>query len=496
MSDINVHSGIRKGLAWSAINAFVLRLGTVGVGIFLARLLSPEQFGVFAIALTVQAVLMTLADFGLSTDLIRSPDYARKAPTVATLGIVTGTSLTVIMVISAQGTAQLLGSPEAGPVIAVMSGTLFLAGCGVVPYAKLQRNFMQKQLFAISLADFVIGTIVTVLLILGGWGVMALAISRVVAQCVTLILQFVLAREKPHFGLDRSLVSQVLAFGIPVAGANMLSWVLLNADNVVVSRLAGPTALGFYFLAFNISSWPMNAIGQIVRSVSLPAFARVGISQKRVLSDAMAPTWAITLFAGLMLGLLAAPVIELVYGQKWLAAVPILAVLGIFGALRTIFDLGAAFLLANGRSTIVLVVQAAWLGCLVPFLIVGTIRGGTVGAAVAHLLCATLVVLPGYCWALSHAGVRLRPLWAAFWPPLAAAAPTAVATILATSIVSNPLTRLMVGGCVGCFIYGACIGHWLRRRLVVAGNLGTGQNSVHVDASTPSINTSIVEGGV
>lgn len=470
---VDVRGGIRRGLAWSALSAVVLRLGTVGVGIFLARLLSPEQFGVFAIALTVQAVLMTLADFGLSTDLIRSPNYKQKAPTVGTMGVVTGASLTAIMVFSAPGTANLLGSPEAGPVIAVMSATLFLAGCGVVPFARLQRDFMQKQLFMINLVDFLLGTIITVFLILDGWGVMALAISRVVAQTVTLILQFVFAREFPHFGFNRALVPQVLAFGLPVAAANTLSWVLLNADNVVVSRMAGPTALGFYFLAFNISSWPMNAIGQVIRSIALPAYARLDSTRTRILADSIAPAWTLTLLAGLMLGLLAEPVIELVYGRKWLTAVPILAILGVFGALRTIFDMVAAFLLANGRSGFVLIVQAIWICALVPLLLLGTLSAGAVGAAMAHLASAVVIVIPAYCWALRRAGVELHGLWSAFWPPVVAAVPAAALTVLAISAMDAPFLRFLVGGTTGTLVYGVCIWRWFRQRLTAISQFGS-----------------------
>ena len=81
---------IRRGLAWSSLNNLVLRAGSFLVGIVLARLLTPEQFGVYAIALTVQAVLMTLADLGLSADLVRSDDPERRAPSVGLLGLVSG----------------------------------------------------------------------------------------------------------------------------------------------------------------------------------------------------------------------------------------------------------------------------------------------------------------------------------------------------------------------------------------------------------------------
>lgn len=469
---VNTSPSLRHGLAWSALSALVLRFGTVAVGIFLARLLSPEPFGIYAIALTVQAVLMTLADFGLSTDLIRSPDHERKAPTVATLGLVTGASLSLIMVWSAQGTAELLGSAEAGPVIAVISLTLVFAGIGVVPFASLQRNFEQKKLFVANFADFLVGTIVTVALVLAGWGVMALAVSRVIAQLTSVTLQFVLSGERPRFGFDRSLVPQVLAFGLPVAGANLLSWVLLSSDKIVISHLAGPAALGFYFLAFNISNWPMSAFGQVVRAVALPAFSRSGAPRDRVLADAVAPTWTLALLAGLMLALLAAPVIEIVYGEKWLFAAPILTILGLFGALRTVFDLAVAFLLARGHSAAVLLVQAAWLVALIPALYVGSRMAGGVGAAAGHLVVSLVVVAPAYCWALARAGASLRLLWAAIWPPAAASVPAATAVLIVMELVHGPLLRLLAGGVVGSTVYVLIIGVWLRGRLAVASRLG------------------------
>jgi hypothetical protein len=78
---------VRRGLAWSAASNLILRFGSLAVGIVLARLLTPEQFGVYAVALTVQAVLITFADLGLSAGLVVSDDPDREVPTVAALGL-------------------------------------------------------------------------------------------------------------------------------------------------------------------------------------------------------------------------------------------------------------------------------------------------------------------------------------------------------------------------------------------------------------------------
>lgn len=464
--DPGLRTRISRGLAWSSLNSIVLRMGSFAVGILLARLLAPEQFGVFAVALTVQTVLMTLADLGMSADLIRRPNPEKIAPTVATLALVSGGSLSVILAVNAQSIANLMGTAAAGPVIAVMSLSLVLASAGVVPFAALQRDFAQKKLFGIASAEFVFGTALTLLLLLAGWGVMALAISRIASQALTLVLQFILSGKRPTFGFDRAEAPGVLAFGIPVAGANMLSWALLNVDNVAISRLAGPVALGFYYLAFNISNWPMSALGQVVRSISIPAFSRLATGRRDLsLALVMGPVWAMSLLIGFLLAVTSAPLVELLYGEVWIPAAAILAWLGVFGALRTLFDLSASYLLARGAARSTLFVQLAWIAALIPAMIVGVSLAGTTGAAIAHVGTAVLLVCPAYVLALRLCGADVVAILRQLWPPLLAAIPAAAAALVAVALLPGPLAGFLGGGVAGTVAYALLLGPWFLRRI-------------------------------
>jgi len=462
----NLAGSVRGGLAWSTLNSLALRAGSFALGIVLARLLTPNQFGVYAVALTVQAVLMTLADLGLSADLIRSEDPDRRAPTVGALGLASGLALAVTMAATAGPLARLLGSPGSSHVIAALSVTLVLAGAGVVPYAMLQRRFQQKTLLAIAAVDFVVSTTITVALIATGWGVMALAVGRIVGQAVTLVLQFVLSGTRPKYTVDRDQAGSVLRFGLPLAGANMLSWALLNIDNVVIARVAGTVALGYYVLAFNISNWPMSAIGQVVRSVALPTFSRL---ERRhgdpSLAIGTALTWAFALPAGAALAVLAAPLVNFVYGARWSPSVPVLAALGLFGALRVVFDLMASYLLARGASRQVLWVQLIWFAALVPAMILGTHWYGIAGGGWAHLVVAVVVILPAYLVAVRHTGADMRLLAAAFWPPLLAAIPAAAGGYAAAAFIDSPALALLSGAILGGALYGALLFPWLKRAI-------------------------------
>jgi PST family polysaccharide transporter len=453
-----------RGALWSGMGTIILRLGGLVVGITLARLLTPEQFGVYAVALTVQAILIAVADLGLSADIIRSDEPERVAPTVAALGLASGVLIAVVTLVASRPLAHLLGSPEAAPAIAVLAATLMLAGATVVPYAMLQRRFQQRELFVVGVTDFVVSTTLTLILVALGFGVLGLAIGRVTAQVVSSTMQFVFARVKPHYKWDRKVVRPVLAFGLPIAAANLLSWALLNVDNIVLVRAAGAAALGYYVLAFNISSWPMSALSQVVRSISLPYFARTGDSSAG-LAGVMAVAWAGALPAGAVLAALSGPVVEVLYGPKWLPAAPVLATLGLYGSIRVLFDIFAGYLYARGQSAPVLWIQLVSLGTLVVAMIFATRTYGIVGAGFAHISVAVSIALPSYLVVLRRCGVHAMEFVRACWWPTTATVPAVGLALLARAGIDHPLRALLVGGAGAVMIYTLLMWPWLRRRL-------------------------------
>lgn len=480
----DLEQAVRKGLMWSSLNTLVLRLGGLLVGVFLARILEPERFGVYALAISVQAILMTLADLGLSADLIRSRNPEKIAPTIATLGLASGLLLSLIMFSTAPLAATLLGSPESAGVIAVLAITLLLAGLGVVPYATLSRRFEQHKIFRISIVDFTISTTITLVLIFCGWGVISLAVGRVCAQLSTLFLQYWLAGERPRFGWDRTQIAPVLAFSLPVATANLLSWALLNIDNVAVSRMAGPVALGFYVLAFNISSWPMNALGQAIGAVALPAFARDSAQSKAtvIFKQALGLSWVVALPAGVILAVLARPLILFVYGETWLPAVPILQALGMFGAMRAVFDLAASYLTARGATRSVLWVQFAWFVVLIPAVMAGIYWFGLVGAGWAHVVVGVIVAC-FYAWKLHGAGIEISALWQVIWPPFLAVLPAAIVAWMLAQTQTVALFAVLLGGTGSAAIYALIMFRWTKRRIhhlraVTAEQAGNNKNQL------------------
>jgi PST family polysaccharide transporter len=458
---------IKRALAWSALNSVLLRLGNFASGIVVARIVAKEAFGIFAVALTVQAILSAVADLGLSADLIRGGRIRERAGTATTLALASTGLLALGMVVTARPVSRMLGSVDAAPVVMVMALTLLLQGLSVVPYSSLQREFRQSAALAIDATSLVVNTVLTVVFLLLGAGAMALAIARVISQALVCVMQYALCRTLPRIGFRGSQAASMIRFGGPVALANLLSVVVMNVDYIVVGATGGALMLASYVLAFNVSSWPMTALSQVLRSTALPGFAQISdkLTRSRQLVRALGLSWAAALLVGCMLSVLADAVIQLVYGDKWSVAAEALVGLALFGSVRLVFDLFATFLYAVGVTRPVLYTQVIWLATIAPAMTLAVRWWGLAGAGWAHVVIAVVCVLPAYGLALRRAGIAVRDIGMAVLTPTVAAIPAVALGIVAKSFIDGRLAELIVSGGVMAGVFAAMLWPWLAKQV-------------------------------
>jgi PST family polysaccharide transporter len=459
---------------WSAVNTAMLRLGQFAVSVVIARLVSPHDFGVFVVALTVYLIVINVSEIGVSAALVREIGNAdRIAPTVSTIAILSSAVLAAAMFVSAPVLATALGAPAAADAVRVLAVPLLLAGPTAVPAALLTRDFHQGRRLVTDSANFVVANGTLVVLAMNGSGVMALAWSRLAGQLVAAVLIQVVAPKRYRPGFDRREARRLLRFGAPLAGANLAGFGLANVDFVAIGRLAGPVSLGYYNLAYAISGWPSSIFTTILNSITLPAIARItgGVEElRRHVGAALAAVSAGALPVTAVCAVMAGPMIEEVYGARWAPAAPILAVVAVFGAIRVYVSLFSDVLVAVDRTRRLFHLQLLWLVVLVPTMFLAVHVGGGVGAAVAHVSVAILVVVPAYLVVLSRsAGLPARPMFRRAVVPAVGTTGAAALAHLAAGIPTSPGPRLVAGLVTFSVAYLVFLGRWLlalRRELV------------------------------
>ena len=441
----------------------LLRLANVLLTAVVARILSPHDFGVFAVALTAYVIVSSIAELGVSSCLIRADlDIDSLAPTVATIAFLSSAILAGAMVAFARPIAAALGSAAAVGPIRAMSVAVLCTGVFAVPYSQMVRDFRQDKIFLANAISFVPSTVLLIVLAKSGSGAMAFAWSRVAGQFV--LGSVLIATAPRHYrpGLTRSALSVIFRFGIPLAGANFINYVLLNVDYAFVGHLMGAAALGVYMLAFTAASWPYGVLGSVINGVSMPAFSRVK-QDPALLKNAMATALrAVSLVVMPMCAItmaLARPIVLTLYGAKWAASANVLVVLSLYGAASIVCLLFANMLTSLGRTKFLLLLQLIWIGALVPAMALGVRADGIVGAAYAHVAVIVPIVLPSYLLALKRVtGVRLTALARAALPALLASAAAALAAHGAAAQFSRPLVQLAAGLAAGGLVYVICAG--------------------------------------
>lgn len=475
----SLSANVRRGALWIFASNLLLRLANVLITAVVAHILSPRDFGVFAVALTAYVIVGSIYDVGVSSCLIRADlDIDRLAPTVATIALVSSAILAGAMVALARPFAVALGSPAAvGPIRVMALGVLF-AGFFAVPNAQLIRDFKQDKIFLANAISFVPSTALLIILAEAGGGATAFAWSKVVGQFVLGGVLIAVAPRHYRPGLARSALSLVLKFGIPLAGANFVNYILLNVDYAFVGHLLGAAALGVYMLAFTLASAPYSVLGSVINNVSMPAFSRVKHDPallKSAMATALRTVLLIVLPICAMTIALARPLILTVYGARWAAAANVLVILSLYGAVFMACLLFANVLTSFGKTKFLLVLQLIWIGTLVPAMALGVHKDGIVGAAYAHVAVIVPVVLPSYLLALKRVtGVRFTALGKAALPALLASSAAALAAWGAASQLSDPLAQLIAGLAAGGLVYVICVGPQ------VAAALGLGQASERV----------------
>jgi PST family polysaccharide transporter len=460
----------------------LLRLANVGVTAVVAHILSPRDFGVFAVALTAYVIVSSIAELGVSSILIRADlDIDALAPTVASVSVLSSAIIAGAMVAFARPIGAALGSAAAAGPIKVMAIVVVLMGVSAVPNAQMVRDFKQDKIFMANAISFLPSTALLIVLAKSGSGAMAFAWSRVAGQAAMLAVLMAVAPRRYRPGFARSALSVILAFGIPLAGANVVNYILLNVDYAFVGHLLGAADLGVYVLAFTLASAPYSLLGGVINSVSMPAFSRVKHDPdllKNAMVGALRAVSLIVMPMCAMLLALARPLVLTVYGEKWVASANALEILAIYGVVFVVCLLFANMLTSFGRTKFLFVLQLIWIATLVPAMALGVHQDGIVGAAYAHVAVIVPIVLPSYLFALKRVtGVRFAALGRAVVPALLASSAAALAARGVASLLNIPLTQLIGGLAAGGLVYLVCAG---RQAAALFGQGRTAQRVLHL----------------
>jgi teichuronic acid exporter len=375
----------RKSLSavfWSGADVFLRQGLQFFVSILLARLLSPEEFGLLAILSVFTGVATLFIDSGLNSALVQRQDITRKdESTVFFFNLVTGLLTALGLCLSAPWIATFFEQPvlqEKIPVMTsdlftipwiaaffeqpvlqgltyVMALNLFVGSFGSIQGVLLVKALDFKTLMKINAVASLLSGVLAVFLAWKGFGVWSLALQTLASTMISVMLLWLCHPWRPQWVFSLVSLRSLFRFGGFMLLSGLLDTLYTRLYSVIIGKLYSARELGFYTRADNIQQLPVGVLTNVLNRVAFPVFSAAAADKARLALGVRKVLRMIMLFnIPAMLGLMAVaePLVITLIGEKWLPSVPILQVLCLAGMMWPLHVINLNVLMAQGHSNL------------------------------------------------------------------------------------------------------------------------------------------------
>jgi O-antigen/teichoic acid export membrane protein len=420
MHDLKART-LRGGLArLCALGAnFLLRIGSLMV---LARLLSPEDFGLVGMVTAFTGILTLLRDFGLSSAAIqRTTVTEEQISTLFWINMLLGALLGLVAVAMAPAIAAFYGEPRLSGVTAVLALGFLFNAAGTQHSALLQREMRFTALAVISVVSLAVGTAIAIGCAEAGWGYWALVAMSIASPLVTTLCLWVASGWVPMAPQRRAGVRSMMVFGGALTLNGIVAYVAYNAEKVLIGRFWGAEAIGIYGRAYQLVNIPTDNLNTAVGEVAFSALSRLQDDPVRLRSyflKGFSLVLGLTLPITVACALFADDLVLVALGPNWKEAAAIVRLLAPTIAILAIINPLGWFIYSLGlvsRSLKIALVFA-------PLIITGYLIGlpyGPKGVAFAYSAVMTVWVVPHIYLCVRGTAVSLGDILLAASRPLA-----------------------------------------------------------------------------
>lgn len=448
--------GREAGIAvrWNTASALVTLFSQLLQVVLLARWLSPAEFGVAAVALTITGFASGLADLGMTNALVHRESLEEKAWSSALwTAILAGGALGLALAALSGVAERLLNLAGLAPLLLLTAGALPFFGAASIFQARLQRRLRFRRLAAGEMGAAALSLAVAVIWLLASPGPAAIVAGTAALFVARGLLLGLLSDLRPEARLRRADLRPLAAFGAFQMGERTLNHAAGNLDRVLVATLLGPVAAGYYAMAAQIALRPMALLGPFVARTLLPLLARLQGDRARMAAAYLRSMSLLAFTATAVFALLfgaADPLLRALLGPGW---EPASAPLRVFAALGILLAAGNALgnlALALGRAGMNFWMNALVLAGRTAAVAAGAHYGGVTGAALGMLAVTTLmlpldVILPKRWLGVAPRALLPAACWALVPGAAAAAAMTAFADRMRLPAVAETLLALALG---------------------------------------------------
>jgi len=437
-----------KGSAWVYLASMIRRIITLVKVAVLARLLSPKDFGLFGI---VTLAIMTLREFtstGIEASLVQKEEKTETyLDTAWTVEVIRGLIMAMMIFIFAPTVSRFFGEPRVIPPLRMMAVYFALFGFTNVGIVYFRKELMFRKHFIFETINAVSSLLVGIFLAYWLRSVWALVFAEIAWIFMRFILSYVMQPYRPSLCFDFDKVKELLHYGKWIFATTITVWMVTHFDHLMVGKLLGASALGFYAVAYKFSLVSVQEISFTLHRVAFPGYAKIQ-SDKDKLRRGFDRIFQLTTFLSIPIcvgAILVAPYfIKNVLGNKWGEAILPLQILMLAQLIKSIASTGTPIFLGVGKPNyefyMKLVGGITLLVVIYPF--IGWLK--LAGAAWAIVASTAMMLWPFLGNIRKVSGVKINELGARLLLPVLGAILMAFCVLYALSYFGDKPVNLII----------------------------------------------------
>lgn len=458
----NLKEQTKRGLYWNAASNIASQGMRFVFGLILARLLSPDVYGILGILTVFICVVSIFIDCGFSQALIRKQD--RKQVDFSTeffFNIVVGVVCYLTLFISAPFIADFYKMPILSPVLRVIGLGVIINSLCVVQSAQFAIRLDFKTPAKIGVFTQLVSGIIGITLAYFGWGIWALVFQQMAGGVMYAVIMWTVVGWRPTMEFSKESFKYLWGYGSKILGTSILQTVYDNLYPLIIGKAFSPTTLGLYSRAQGFASLPSTNFSGVLGSVTFPILSKINNDTPRLIGiyRRMIKTAAFIVFP-MMLGLaaVASPLVKVLLNEKWYECIVLLQLLCCAMLWQPLSSINLSILKVVGRTDVLLklevikrVAGVLSIVCSLPFGIIG--------------ICVGYIILYVFCFLLNtyHIGkvinVPLKEQLKDFMPSLMYAGIMGLIVLVIVSAIPNILISLFFG------IFSGVISYWVMSKI-------------------------------
>lgn len=367
------------GLKWSFADRFVSVGVQFTVGVVLARLLTPKDFGLVGMVTVFTVLGTTFVDSGFSQALIRKEKCSeRDYSTVFYFNLLIGGAVYGLLILLAAPIARFYNEPELTGIVKAIGVIIIIESLTVIQRTILTKNINFKLQTKISVIASVLSGLTGITLALIGYGVWSLVWRTIIQYMLISLLLWRWNRWKPQWIFDSGSFREMFGFGSKLLASGLINTTFQNIYYLVIGKFFSAVDLGLYTKADQFKTLPSQNLDNVIQRVSYPVLAEIQNDNQR-LKNAYRRLIKNTMFLSFvsMIGIaaIARPMVITLLGEKWSGTVPMLQLLCFSGMLYPLHSLNLNMLKVKGRSDLFLTLEIIKKALVVPAVVLGVLYG-------------------------------------------------------------------------------------------------------------------------